>query len=280
MIYTELTKKAMRICFEAHRGQTDKGGVPYVFHPFHVAEQMQTEEETCAALLHDVVEDTDLTLQMLAAEGFPPAVTDALALLTHDEGTPYLEYVARLKADPVAAAVKLADLRHNSTPGLQGSRGQGAGLRRPPQGHAGRHRDPDGRHGGSGEHVPAGGNSRGAGCESWDGNAGGAECVPASGGSGGFGRSGDWEKCGRSGRRRDCERRRASGWRGIPGKIRPPDPRPESGWNPAGDRTGGRLAAGASAYHPFRRDNLQNRRADSIDICMSEIDAVNTSSME
>lgn len=117
MLYTELTKKAMMICFKAHKRQKDKGGLPYVFHPFHVAEQMETEEEICVALLHDVVEDTGWTLEALAGEGFPKRVTDALALLTHDDGTPYLEYVAGLKDDPLAAKVKLADLRHNSMPG-------------------------------------------------------------------------------------------------------------------------------------------------------------------
>lgn len=114
MLYTPLTKKAMRLCFEAHKDQTDKGGMPYVFHPFHVAEQMQTEETVVVALLHDVVEDTDYTIDDLRAMGFPEPVTDALTLLTHAEGVPYMEYVATIKSNPIAAAVKLADLRHNS----------------------------------------------------------------------------------------------------------------------------------------------------------------------
>lgn len=114
MIYTPSTKKAMCLCFEAHKDQTDKSGVPYVFHPFHVAEQMQDETTTVVALLHDVVEDTDYTLQDLADMGFACEALDALALLTHQKGVPYLEYVARLKVNPIARAVKLADLRHNS----------------------------------------------------------------------------------------------------------------------------------------------------------------------
>ena len=65
MIYTELTKKAMKLSFEAHKNKTDKGGVPYVYHPFHVAEQMTTEETVITALLHDVVEDTNLTLDVI-----------------------------------------------------------------------------------------------------------------------------------------------------------------------------------------------------------------------
>ena len=117
MLYTDLTKKAMKICFEAHKNQRDKDGLPYVFHPFHVAEQMETEEEICTALLHDVVEDSDWTLDRLAAEGFPFSVLEALSLLTHNDDTPYLEYVARLKGNPIAAAVKRADLEHNSMPG-------------------------------------------------------------------------------------------------------------------------------------------------------------------
>ena len=114
MIYTELTKKAMKLCFEAHRDQVDKTGLPYVFHPFHVAEQMQDEITTTVALLHDVIEDTNYTLEDLTDMGFPAAVTDALKLLTHDKSVPYLEYVLRIKANPVAKAVKLADLKHNS----------------------------------------------------------------------------------------------------------------------------------------------------------------------
>ena len=114
MIYTDLTKKAMRLCFAAHAGQLDKGGVPYVFHPFHVAEQMEDELSTVVALLHDVVEDTDYTLEDLARMGFPERALSALKLLTHDKRVPYLDYVAAIRHDPIARAVKLPDLRHNS----------------------------------------------------------------------------------------------------------------------------------------------------------------------
>ncbi len=114
MIYTELTKRALRLCYVAHRDQTDKSGLPYVFHPFHLAEQMTDETTTVVALLHDVVEDTDYTLEDLAEMGYPAPVLEALALLTHDPSVPYLDYVARIQPNPVARAVKLADLRHNS----------------------------------------------------------------------------------------------------------------------------------------------------------------------
>ncbi len=114
MIYTHLTKKALKLCFEAHKGQLDKSGMPYVFHPFHLAEQMKTEEAVCVALLHDVVEDTDYSLEDLEKMGFPASVVAAIGHMTHDDQVPYLNYVASLKSDPLAAAVKLADLRHNS----------------------------------------------------------------------------------------------------------------------------------------------------------------------
>ena len=114
MIYTEQTKKAMKLCFEAHKDQVDKSGIPYVFHPYHLAEQMTDEDTTVVALLHDVVEDTDYTLEDLEKLGFFPQVIEAVALLTHEEGVPYLEYVARIKDNPVAKAVKLADIEHNS----------------------------------------------------------------------------------------------------------------------------------------------------------------------
>ena len=114
MIYTEQTKKALKLCFEAHKGQLDKSGMPYVFHPFHLAEQMNTEATTIVALLHDVIEDTVYTLEDLVEMGFEKGVTDAIALLTHSEDVEYMEYVAAIKTNPIAKAVKLADLRHNS----------------------------------------------------------------------------------------------------------------------------------------------------------------------
>ena len=114
MIYTSETKKALKLCFEAHKNQVDKSGMPYVFHPFHLAEKMQDETTTVVALLHDVVEDTDYTLQDLTDMGFSKEVTDALALLTHDKDVPYMDYVAAVKDNAVAKAVKLADLQHNA----------------------------------------------------------------------------------------------------------------------------------------------------------------------
>ena len=114
MIYTDLTKKAMKLCFQAHKDQVDKSGLPYVFHPFHLAEQMPDEVTTAVALLHDVVEDTDYTIEDLVREGFPPEVTDAVKMMTHDDAVPYLDYVRGMKENPVTRTVKLADLKHNS----------------------------------------------------------------------------------------------------------------------------------------------------------------------
>lgn len=113
MIYTELTNKALRIAYDAHAGQLDKCGAPYIFHPAHVAEQMDDEISTCVALLHDVVEDSDVTLEDLARE-FPPAVVEGVRLMTHDPAVDYLDYVRAIKSNPTAVKVKLADLAHNS----------------------------------------------------------------------------------------------------------------------------------------------------------------------
>lgn len=113
MIYTELTALAMRIAYDAHHGQTDKAGAPYIFHPYHVAEQMTTEYSVCAALLHDTVEDTEITIEYLE-RFFPAEVTEAVRLLTHDKDVSYEEYISAIKANPIARAVKYADIKHNS----------------------------------------------------------------------------------------------------------------------------------------------------------------------
>ena len=95
MIYTPITKLALNTAYKAHEGQLDRSGLPYIFHPYHVAEQMK-DETTCAiALLHDVVEDTDMTLEELE-KLFPPAVTEGVRLMTHDDSTDYFDYVRRI----------------------------------------------------------------------------------------------------------------------------------------------------------------------------------------
>jgi len=113
MIYTPLTNAAMRLAYRAHHGQMDYNGIPYIFHPIHLAEQMEDENSCCVALLHDTVEDTNVTLDELKTI-FPPEVTDAVALLTHTDDTDYFDYVRAIRANPIARKVKLADLSHNS----------------------------------------------------------------------------------------------------------------------------------------------------------------------
>ena len=114
MIYTPMTKKALAVCFEAHKSQVDKSGLPYVFHPFHLAEQMKDEMTTIVALLHDVIEDTSITVKELRDMGFPADAIAAIQIMTHDKSIPYMDYLARIKKNPIAREVKLADLKHNS----------------------------------------------------------------------------------------------------------------------------------------------------------------------
>jgi hypothetical protein len=114
LIYTPLTKKAMQISFEVHKNQKDKSGMPYFIHPLHLAEQMETEAEICTALLHDVVEDGDYSIEDLKKAGFPEEITDAVQLLTRREDEDYFDYVARVRQNPIARRVKLVDLTHNS----------------------------------------------------------------------------------------------------------------------------------------------------------------------
>ena len=113
MIYTEMTIKAMKIAYEAHLGQLDYNDVPYIFHPYHLAEQMDDEVSCTVALLHDVVEDTDLTFTDLE-QIFPAQVLEIVRLLTHDENIDYFDYIREIKKNPIAKKVKLEDLKNNS----------------------------------------------------------------------------------------------------------------------------------------------------------------------
>lgn len=114
MIYTPLTKKAMQIAFDAHKNQTDKGGMPYIYHPIHIAEQMTDEKTTCIALLHDVFEDTDMNLEQLSDYGFDDEIKEALRIMIHDNSVSYMDYIKEIKKNPLASKVKIADLQHNS----------------------------------------------------------------------------------------------------------------------------------------------------------------------
>ena len=115
MLYSEAIKKASKIAFEAHKEDLDKGDYPYIMHPLYLAFQMTSENAVCAALLHDVIEDHgDLyPFEKLKELGIPQTVLGALKLLTHEDGVPYLDYVAKIKENPIAREVKIADLRHN-----------------------------------------------------------------------------------------------------------------------------------------------------------------------
>ena len=115
MIYSDLIKKACSIAYDAHKEDVDKGGYPYVFHPFFLATQMGGEYSTCTALLHDVVEDHGDTysLDYLKEQGFPDEILHSLQLLTHEKGVPYMDYICALSSDYIARKVKIADLKHN-----------------------------------------------------------------------------------------------------------------------------------------------------------------------
>lgn len=106
-------ERAIEIATEAHRGQRDKAGNDYIGHPLRVMAAGKTTEEKIVGVLHDVVEDSDWTLEGLAAEGFAPEIIKALRCLTHAEEEPYDRYIVRVKGNPLAVAVKLNDLTDN-----------------------------------------------------------------------------------------------------------------------------------------------------------------------
>lgn len=106
--------RAVQIAATAHAGQTDKEGHPYLLHVLRVALAVGDPEARVAAVLHDVVEDTAITLEQLEAEGFSPAIVEAVRCLTRAHGAPYADYVVNLKRNPLARLVKLADLADNA----------------------------------------------------------------------------------------------------------------------------------------------------------------------
>lgn len=109
-----LLERAIGLALRVHQGQRDRYGQPYILHPLHVMLQMDSQREMMAAVLHDVIEDSDTTLDDLRAEGFPAEVLEAVRLMTHDKGAiSYEAYVRRLKPNETARKIKLADLEHN-----------------------------------------------------------------------------------------------------------------------------------------------------------------------
>lgn len=101
---------------ELHRGQRDKAGEPYILHPLRVALRCRTDPERIAAILHDVVEDTDVTIAELRARGLDEAAISAIDALTKREGEEYPHFIERIAQNPIATAVKLADLADNLDP--------------------------------------------------------------------------------------------------------------------------------------------------------------------
>ena len=109
-----LESMARIVASKAHRNQSDRAGVPYIKHPETVAAMVTTDEEKAVAYLHDVIEDTPLTLEDLKKQGFPSTVINAVALLTKQKGQSYQDYLEGVKENALARKVKLADLKHNS----------------------------------------------------------------------------------------------------------------------------------------------------------------------
>lgn len=114
MIYTEKTKLALKLAFENHKDQVDIGKTPYIFHVYEVASKMETEDEICAALLHDIIEDTPITLNILKELGFNDEVLTVLSLLTKKDEVSYDDYIKSIKENKTATKIKIADLKHNS----------------------------------------------------------------------------------------------------------------------------------------------------------------------
>lgn len=106
-------ERAIAIAAEAHRGQLDKAGQPYILHPLRVMLRVEGTSERMAAMLHDVIEDTTVTLTQLAAEGFPPEVLTAVEALTKMSGETRIDAAPRAAANTIARVVKLADNAEN-----------------------------------------------------------------------------------------------------------------------------------------------------------------------
>lgn len=107
-------EQALIIAAQAHRGQTDKEGLPYITHPLRVMHNVEGLDAQIVAVLHDVVEDTSVTLDDLRRDGFSESIIEAVRCVTHERDVSYAEYVIRCKANPLARQVKLSDLHDNS----------------------------------------------------------------------------------------------------------------------------------------------------------------------
>ncbi|EKQ68177.1 hypothetical protein OsccyDRAFT_2697 [Leptolyngbyaceae cyanobacterium JSC-12] len=110
-----LLARAIAIAASAHQNQRDRSNAPYILHPLRMMMRGQTLEEQIVAVLHDVVEDSDWTLEQLADEGFPSEIVDAIACLTRCEQESYDEFIARILSNSLATRVKRYDLEDNMT---------------------------------------------------------------------------------------------------------------------------------------------------------------------
>lgn len=113
MMNNNLLEKALVIATKAHEGQKDKAGAPYIFHPIRVSNRCRTEEERIVALLHDVIEDTNVTSSDLLDAGFPPTIVEAVLSITRNEGESYEDFVIRSKQNLIGRQVKIHDLEDN-----------------------------------------------------------------------------------------------------------------------------------------------------------------------
>ncbi|QXI04005.1 HD domain-containing protein [Pseudomonas tensinigenes] len=111
---TQTLERAIAIAATAHAGQVDKGGAPYILHPLKVMLRMTSLEERIVAVLHDVVEDCEISLDDLRKEGFSEEVLTAIASVTKVPGESYDDFVERAAQNPIGRVVKLADLEENS----------------------------------------------------------------------------------------------------------------------------------------------------------------------
>jgi (p)ppGpp synthase/HD superfamily hydrolase len=114
MLMTQTLERAIAIAATAHAGQVDKGGAPYILHPLKVMLRMTTLEERIVAVLHDVVEDCEISLDDLRKEGFSEEVLSAIESVTKAPGESYEDFVERAAQNPIGRVVKLADLQENS----------------------------------------------------------------------------------------------------------------------------------------------------------------------
>lgn len=108
-----LLEKALRLATRAHKGQIDKAGKPYILHPIRVAQRCNTDTERIVALLHDVIEDTEITPNNLYSAGFSKTIVDAVLSVTRRNNESYFKFIERCSLNPIGRIVKIHDLEDN-----------------------------------------------------------------------------------------------------------------------------------------------------------------------